>query len=183
MQVGERLRQLRRERGLSMSRVADGTGLSSSFLSLVETGRSDISLGRLLRLLAFYGVRFEDVVPDPPDRDQIVVRADDREHVTSTDEGIDIALLAPDLHRGLTPTLVTVEPGRGHDEPVTYPAEQFMHVVAGRLELRLGDREPLELGAGDSAYFDAAATTHTLYNPGDTLAVLICVSTRMPLPG
>jgi DNA-binding Xre family transcriptional regulator len=48
------LRRLRAERGLSQSDLARVTGISSSFLSLVEQGRSDITIGRLLRLAEFY---------------------------------------------------------------------------------------------------------------------------------
>ena len=50
--LGEKLRQLRLQRGESLTRVADATGMSSSFLSLVETGRSDLTVARLVRLAA-----------------------------------------------------------------------------------------------------------------------------------
>src|SRR6185312_910162 len=54
--LGERLRAIRAERGVSLSAVAEATGISTSFLSLVETGKNDITFGRLRRLIDYYGV-------------------------------------------------------------------------------------------------------------------------------
>jgi transcriptional regulator with XRE-family HTH domain len=53
--LGETLRAIRVERGFSLGEVAEGTDLSTSFLSLVENGRSDISTGRLFRVARFPG--------------------------------------------------------------------------------------------------------------------------------
>ena len=77
--LGEKLRQLRLERGESLTRVADATGISSSFLSLVETGRSDLTVARLVRLAAHYGVPVTDLLPDEEDdRPEIVRRKNQR---------------------------------------------------------------------------------------------------------
>ena len=40
--IGPRLRATRQDRGLSMQEVAEATDISTSFLSLVETGRSGL---------------------------------------------------------------------------------------------------------------------------------------------
>jgi transcriptional regulator with XRE-family HTH domain len=61
--VGAALRQVRKARGLSLHDVAEGTGISASFLSLVEKDRSDISIGRLVRLIDFYGISITDLLP------------------------------------------------------------------------------------------------------------------------
>jgi len=45
--LGTRLRALRTERGLSLSQLESATSISSSFLSLVESGKSDITISRL----------------------------------------------------------------------------------------------------------------------------------------
>ena len=46
--LGARLRELRRSRGVSLAEVAEGTGISASFLSTVEKGKSDITVSRLM---------------------------------------------------------------------------------------------------------------------------------------
>jgi transcriptional regulator with XRE-family HTH domain len=62
--LGRRLKALRVSRGLSLKEVGAETGVSSSFISMVETGRNDLSVGRLLVLADFYGVGLDDVVAD-----------------------------------------------------------------------------------------------------------------------
>lgn len=64
--LGTKLRALRTDRGLSIAEVADATGISASFLSLVENGRSDIAIGRLMRLIDFYGVGLGRCSPRSP---------------------------------------------------------------------------------------------------------------------
>jgi transcriptional regulator with XRE-family HTH domain len=53
--IGSVLKRMRLQRQLSIQDVADGSGLSQSFLSMVERGDSDISLGRLSKLADFFG--------------------------------------------------------------------------------------------------------------------------------
>jgi hypothetical protein len=88
--LGSTLRSVRTARGLSLAQVAKETGISRSLLSLIETGRSDITVGRLTRLARLYELRIVDLVPEPRHPDPIVVRADDRQVVHYTAEGIDV---------------------------------------------------------------------------------------------
>ena len=61
--VGAHLRQARSARSLSLADVAQATGISASFLSLVEKDKSDITIGRLVRLIDFYGISISDILP------------------------------------------------------------------------------------------------------------------------
>jgi transcriptional regulator with XRE-family HTH domain len=62
--LGRRLKALRHNRGLSLKEVGAETGVSASFISMVETGRNDLSVGRLLVLADFYGVGLDDIVAE-----------------------------------------------------------------------------------------------------------------------
>ncbi len=64
-ELGTRLRQLRKSRGVSLAEVAEGTGISASFLSMVEKGKSDITVSRLMRLVHWFGVSIADLVQEP----------------------------------------------------------------------------------------------------------------------
>src|SRR6266540_1444510 len=70
--LGERLRELRLERGLSLTAVAEATGLSASSLSVTENGKSDITFGRLVRLIDFYGVTLSELLPEPQPTEPVV---------------------------------------------------------------------------------------------------------------
>src|SRR4051794_24293919 len=87
--LGRQLRTLRRTRGFSLSQVAEATGISKSFLSLLEAGKSDITIGRLMRLVEFFGVTIGDLLPDADAGAQIVVsRQGDQQPLRSPSEGI-----------------------------------------------------------------------------------------------
>jgi transcriptional regulator with XRE-family HTH domain len=52
--VSQILKRMRQSRKLSIRDVAAGSGLSASFLSAVERGESDVSLGRLAQIAEFF---------------------------------------------------------------------------------------------------------------------------------
>jgi Helix-turn-helix domain len=51
--LGTKLRSLRLARRLALTEVAAGTGISSSFLSLVENGKNDLTVARLIKLVSY----------------------------------------------------------------------------------------------------------------------------------
>src|SRR3954452_10483065 len=134
--LGSRLRALRTGRGHSLAEVAQATGLSASFLSLVETGRSDITISRLVRVVQFYGVRITDLLDEVPRADSMVVRRSEHRHLYSRAEGIDVRLLSPDTRGAMMPMLTTYEPTGNWAEFKGAPgSEAFVYVLNGRLEL------------------------------------------------
>ena len=175
--LGSRLRALRTARGFSLAEVADGTGLSASFLSLVETGRSDITISRLVRVVQFYGVRITDLIDEVPRADSMVVRRDEHRHLYSRAEGIDVHLLSPDGRGAMMPVLTTYEPTGNWAEFKAAPGtETFVYVLSGRLELDVEGHDIVLLRTGDSAYFHADRP-HRIRNPGRSELRTIAVVT------
>src|SRR4051812_20518444 len=84
--IGAQLRALRVSRGLSLSKVAEGTGISKSFLALVEAGRSDITIGRLMRIVEFFGVSINDLLSDPGAGQIVVTRSAEGRVLSSPSE-------------------------------------------------------------------------------------------------
>ena len=177
--LGNTLRALRQSRDLSLADVARETQISASFLSLVENGKSDMSLGRLTRLMQFYGISFSDLLPPPRGVDPDVVRRDERHVVHSRTEGIDIFLLTPDTNRGMITMLLEFAPGSARNEHGIHAGEEFVHVLQGELILELGGRVH-QLKAGDSAYY-AGDRPHLMRNASNhrRLRVLCVDSSRM----
>jgi quercetin dioxygenase-like cupin family protein len=175
IQLGARLRALRRERGYTLAQVARATSISKSFLALVESGKSDITITKLMRLTQFYGVNIADALPDASGGDVTVVRKGEEQHVTSPAEGIDVWLLSRHAGRALSPVIAVFEPG-GESDISSHEGEEFLHVLDGRFELRLGADESIVLEDGDSAHFKADLP-HTYRNVGDTEGRLLSIVT------
>jgi transcriptional regulator with XRE-family HTH domain len=153
--IGVRLRELRLERGLSLTAVAAATGLSASSLSMTETGKSDITFGRLQRLIDYYGVTFAELIPERPPTEPVVVRAGARRALASPIEGIQVHLLTHAERHRLQPVLVRYEPG---GELIDYQLEPGLEVfwlmLDGELELALEGVALITVGPGDSVLFD-----------------------------
>ncbi len=173
--LGETLRRIRQGRRLSLNDVAAGAGISPSFLSLVENGRSDITIGRLTRLVEFFEISINDILPSPEAAEADVVRAAERRLIHSPAEGIDVYMLGVDTHRTMMPMLLVFEPGAKLAEYGRHPGEEFIHVMEGTLELTLMGSEPRTLEAGDSAYYPGDRM-HLFANASDEAVLkVICV--------
>src|SRR5579875_3510847 len=59
--VGSRLREVRRARRRTLRHVADAAGISESFLSQIERGHSNASVATLRRIASVLGVRIGDL--------------------------------------------------------------------------------------------------------------------------
>lgn len=177
-QLSAKLRAVRQQRNLSLAEVAEGTQISASFLSLVENGKSDITIGRLTRLVEFLGISITDLIPAEPPADPHIVRRDERRQLHSAVEDIDIALLTPDTNRLMMPLLLEFEPGAERAEYGSHDSgtQEFLHVISGELILEIDGAATRRLRAGDSAYY-AGDRPHLFRNASKQRPLrLLCVN-------
>lgn len=153
--LASKLRQLRRDRGLSLADVSRNTGLSASFISLIENGKSDITFSRLYRLMHFYGAGLEELEPTTNSVTSIV-RAGEEPRIFSPAEGIEVRLLVPDTSRLMLPMIAVYQPGAELAEPASHEGEDFIHVIRGRFLLDVEGSDAVVLEEGDSAYYSAS---------------------------
>ena len=177
-ELGPALREARKARGFSLTEVADATGISRSLLSLIETGRSDITIGRLGRLAQLYEIRLADLVPEPRHPDPIVVRSDDRPVIHYTAEGIDVEVLAPQGPKQMQALLATLLPGAAMEDYIVQDNEQFVHVLEGHVRTEFGDGREIELRAGDSAYYVSGEGGHRHANLAAGITRMVIVLRR-----
>jgi transcriptional regulator with XRE-family HTH domain len=163
--LGARLRALRKARGLSLAQVAAATGISSSFLSLVETGKNDLTVARLVRLVSYFDVAVTDLLPDPVEQRPEIVRRSHQRRIPSRSEKMDLYLLVNEGDRAMMPVLATYEVGGGTDEFISYESDQFDYVLEGTIELLFEGDEPILLEKGDAAYY-AGRRAHKYRNVG-----------------
>jgi quercetin dioxygenase-like cupin family protein/DNA-binding Xre family transcriptional regulator len=174
--IGGRLKAVRLARKLSLADVSAATDVSTSFLSLIENDKSDITFSRLIRLVEFYGISVIDLLPENGSEDSFVVRASEQRHVESAVEGIDLFVLSTKPDRSMMPVLVVFEPGGGTIETAAHPGEDFIYVLEGTIELTLEGHEATLLRKGDSAYY-RSERKHAFRNMGNGRARFIAVST------
>jgi len=173
--LGTRLKTLRRDRGLTLAQVSEQTAISSSFLSLVENGKSDMTLTNLVRLADLYGVGVSDLVeidPSPIDQPMVIDPAQ-APILSSRGRGIETRLLAGSLLRRFRPVQMRFQPGAQFEETVTHAGTEFILVVSGEIELTYGDRVDV-ISEGCSAYYPGSMA-HRLHNRTNAEAVVFGV--------
>jgi len=180
-ELGVALRQARNARGLSLAQVAEATGVSRSLLSLIETGRSDITVGRLSRLARLYDIRLADLVPEPRHPDPFVVRADDRRAMHYEAEGIDVEILTPEGPHAMQALLTTLPPNAAMKDFIVQTNEVFAFVLEGKVRTEFADGREIVLEAGDSAAYTSGESGHRHVNLSDKATRMVVVI-RRPQP-
>ena len=74
--LGQHLRELRKERGLSQERLGQGASLSGKFIGEVERGEKSISIVSLYRVSVALGVSLRQLTDVKPGRRAVVPSAD-----------------------------------------------------------------------------------------------------------
>jgi len=166
-ELGRQLRELRRDRGLTVQQLAAHTGLSRTSLTRIEAGTANPSVGTLKKVAGALGVSIGDLFTngsdihesEPPLAHSIaastevrVVRKDKRKTLSWPGRPWKTYLLTPDLQRKLEVLLNELEPGDTSDEFYTHEGEAFGFVMEGSYEITVGDNVYV-LEEGDSIYY------------------------------
>lgn len=176
LRVSQRLRELRTERGITLSALADQSGISAPHLSRLEKGERQPSIGALLQLARVYGVSVSQLVDERDEDDLHIVRAGDAP-VHHGQDGRYTVLSGPRA----TISVVRIELAAGKPTTmVEHVGEEWLHVESGTVRLVVEDRrETLE--TGDSVHFDSSRP-HRLSAAKRCAATALIVSTAATVP-
>ena len=145
-QVGPRLKQLRAQRGVTLTALSATTGISKSTLSRLETGQRRASLELLLPLAQAYRVPLDDLVGAPE-------VGDPRIRLKASNVNGRTVLPLTRTPGGLQAWKIIVPASNNKPQPKSHEGHEWLYVLAGRMRLVLGDHD-LVLGAGEAAEFD-----------------------------
>lgn len=191
VEMGERLREARQGRSLSLRALADRLGVSPSLISQIETGRANPSVSTLYAIASELDVSLDELLfndrragepvasvassgastpagpagtmtPAPP-----VQRALDR-HGIRLASGVLWERLTTLSEPGVEFLKVTYEPGGASGAPDAYqrhPGHEWGYVLSGRLEVRIGFDEYV-LEPGDAISINSTIP-HRLATIGD----------------
>lgn len=176
LRLGQVVRRLREERGLSMRRLAEDADVSESFISQVERGVANPSVASLRRIAGALSTSVAALF-EGPRLQQKLVRASERRRLTHPKRKWQDLLLTPESARRLQVILSVIEPGAGSGkEPYAHDSdEECVVVLKGQLEFGIGD-DVYSLGEGDSLTFESRVP-HWNKNVGATKAEVLWIIT------
>jgi transcriptional regulator with XRE-family HTH domain len=147
--VGRQVRRWRAERGLTLAKVAEATGLNIGYLSQIENDKASPSLTCLASLSAALDVPIAWFLVDETKAPEVTRAADRRwrEQPGGRASRVD--------GRGSSDiSIVEVEAQPGHGTGVhSHPGDEHHYVKAGRFRLTQGE-QVVELGPGDYLRWD-----------------------------
>lgn len=172
--VGDVIRQLRQQRGISLGDLAEQSGLSRSFLGAVERGRSDIAVGRLAQVASALGYDVASLLGYSL-RQTTPVLVQPHEHVTvDRGEGTELrAFRIPGTD--LEFMVASFGPHAQFADAVTHSGLDVMYVAEGELVLVV-DGVDYPVTSGECAVWPSSHA-HTVRNDGDEPARAIGFTT------
>ncbi|WP_432565472.1 helix-turn-helix domain-containing protein [Kineococcus sp. SYSU DK003] len=187
--LGARLRSAREAHGVSLREMARRVEVSPSFMSQIELGRAQPSIGTLFTIVTELGLSLDELMSSTtsPAPESAAVTAITRQRAAGV-PGLQHPDERPELYtRGvrwerLTPyedrfvefLRVTYEPGTEScpaDDLMTHQGWEYAHVLGGRLNVQVAF-ERTTVAAGDSFNFDSTVP-HRLSNPYDEDCVAV----------
>ncbi len=162
LRVGEKIRELRETKGLSLQDMANRTGYTSALLSQVENHFISPPLGALIKIAKALEVKVGTFFGDEPRESYAIVRKEERKHISryASKEGVSYGYSYESLgfdkkDRQMEPFLVTLEPATVKSEKLSsHDGEEFIFILEGEMEAILGDHKDI-LYPGDCIYYDS----------------------------
>jgi transcriptional regulator with XRE-family HTH domain len=175
--LGQRVRELRRARDWTLEQAAGHAGLARSTLSKIENGQMSPTYDALKKLAQGLGITVPQLFT-PPSQAQVNGRmavtrgGEGQAHPTATYEH---ELLAGALTRkAMLPyrARIRARSFAEFDGWVRHDGEEFLYVLTGVVRLMTEFYAPVDLRRGDSAYYDASMGHNVISLSEDDATIL-----------
>jgi len=175
--VGQNLRQLRMERGLSLEALARQSGVSRAMLGQIELGQSAPTINVLWKISRGLGVTFSALISGSNAAGPVVLRAAEAKLLTSSDHKFTSRALFP-VNQPRRVEFYELHLAAGsaeHAEAHPPGTAENLVVTAGAVEIEVGGAKHA-LQTGDAILF-TADTPHVYRNRGKSDAQMFLVMT------
>jgi transcriptional regulator with XRE-family HTH domain len=178
--VGARLREARKEKGLTLMQLSSRSGIAVSTISKAERGDIALTYDKFAALAHALGIDFDTIfgkrertITGP--MEPSLTRSG--EQMTYDTPLYEYGMIANDLTgKRMVPVRGRIHARSLGDFPdfIRHSGEEFLFVLDGELELRFENGKVYKLSRGDSLYFDSAVG-HAYISIGEEDAdVLVC---------
>ncbi|MFD2924929.1 helix-turn-helix domain-containing protein [Halobacillus naozhouensis] len=172
--IGNQIKELRKQKKLTLKQVSERTSLSISFLSQVERAKSSVTLDSLKKISEVLDVNPSYFFPSDPKT--AVKRNTVDENSTPTTPFIYKDLSGNFDHSVFTPILVTLSPGETNGNPLSHKGQEFLYVLEGELTVWM-EAEEYVLSPNDCIHLNSTVQ-HYWFNRTEDVVKFLCVSTN-----
>ncbi|WP_324749260.1 XRE family transcriptional regulator [Sphingomonas sp. LY54] len=179
--LGKRLRELRRERSMTLEDAGRLTGLAASTLSKIENDQMSPTFDVVQKLAAGFGIDITELFATKSGQDTPGLRSvtlDGTGRLMET-EVYSHRLIASELkNKKILPFVTTIKARKLEDFKnwSQHSGEEFLYVLEGEICFQTEHYEPVILGVGDSIYINSSME-HACYSTSEEDAVVLWVNT------
>ena len=181
--IGERIKQLREMKSISIEEMVERSGLEKKQIEAVEQSGGLPSLAPLIKIARVLGVRLGTFLDDYDELGPVISRKDQHDKGmsfstkdTSSHRHMDYySLSLAKSGRHMEPFVIHIEPIRAGVDFVlsTHEGEEFIYCLEGVVEINYGT-ETYVLEEGDSIYYDSIIAHH-VHAGGENGAKILAV--------
>ncbi|NUH67003.1 cupin domain-containing protein [Sulfitobacter sp. S0837] len=179
MDIGNKLKLLRKQHGLSQRELAARAGLTNGTISLIEKNRTSPSVASLKSLLDAIPISMAEFfsIIEEEDTSKVFYRSEELIEISpSSQGGVSLRQLGNAENHALQVLHESYEPGADTGpEWLSHEGEEAGIVVRGRIEVTV-DGAVTELQAGDGYLFDSRLP-HRFRNLSDTVCEVVSACT------
>lgn len=179
MDIGAKLKTIRKERGLSQRELAAKAGLTNGTISLIEANRTSPSVASLKSLLDAIPVSMAEFFSTLEDTEtpKVFYQAHEFTQITPGGDGaVSLRQLGKAEHHALQVLHETYPPGADTGpEAISHEGEEAGIVVRGSIEVTV-DGQTSTLNAGDGYLFDSRLP-HRFRNTSDQTCEVVSACT------
>lgn len=173
--ISKKIREYRRQRGITLKELSELTQLSVSFLSQVERGVSSMTITSMKRIADALNVQMKDLI-DVDDNMSFVNKKDNRMLLHLEKSYISYRRLSGKFEgRKLESVLLTMEPNYYEQEVAVHEGEEFYYIMSGVATFIIDDVEYV-VGEGEVIHFPSTIP-HKTINKENSELVMLSVAT------
>lgn len=164
LNIGSKIRKLRKIRGITLEKLSEDTGMSYSYLSELENNKHSISINNLQKLASYFGIDLIQFLENE-ETTSLVIRKKDRCNDLVTDDGVIFHIVTAEDTKHLSVMFATLPPNtpkKEHRNIHKHPqGEEFILVTKGEVTVVV-EEEKYVLKVGDSIIFPSEKE-HVIY--------------------
>lgn len=175
MDIGNRMKELRTQYGLTQQELADRSELSKGFISQLERNLTSPSISTLLDIIQCLGTTPAEFFTDE-EPEQIVFKNEDYFEKEDTESKSLVEWVVPNAQKNaMEPLRLTLQPDGISQIHEPHEGEEFGYILKGTVKIHYGPRSFI-VRQGESFYFNSGKK-HYIQAYGGRPASLIWVAT------
>ncbi|MBI5972127.1 MULTISPECIES: helix-turn-helix domain-containing protein [Staphylococcus] len=175
MQIGSKLRNLRRQKNLTQEELAERTDLSKGYISQIESQHASPSMETFLNILKVLGTSPSDFFKEKS-KEKVLYTKEDRTTYDEYDRGYILNWLVINSNEfEMEPLILSLKPGASYKHFEPSESDTFIYCLEGCVTLTLG-KEQYQANEEDVLYF-RANEIHQLHNETSNEVKILIVAT------